>query len=341
MAFAQDFYLEIPNVASVHDAHWDTIGPVQIKLWSDLCDLLSEKHLEVDGVSYTLNVDWQPLLENCKSSYSTLKALHTLPKSSRTTENVNEILGKFPKGPTRLKVKVDGPREGSAASAAVADLVHNVFLIMNIAVPGSCDFYRARLIGEDHPPAISLSADNFEIALLRSFDRGWPCIGLIDLARVVSWFETVRPMATQIPKNPMERTLFACLHMARIDASAISIVWLFYAFESLLQTRPGENFSTIVARVCLLLEANNEQASIVRKRMRDLYNVRSAVVHGGFEVIHPLHNELLDDRVTDEFSKLIALNDWGQAFLLACIQKTIENGWMFPRFSEGIDGEPI
>jgi hypothetical protein len=99
--------------------------------------------------------------------------------------------------------------------------------------------------------------------------------------------------------NPMERVLFALLHFSKLDASPMEVVWLFYAFESLLQTNTGENFSSIVRRLCLLLEADVAQATLVKRKMRDLYNIRSAIVHGGFEITHPMHDEGLDERVQD------------------------------------------
>ena len=121
----------------------------------------------------------------------------------------------------------------------------------------------------------------------------------------------------------------------------MTVIWLFYAFESLLQTKVGENFSAIVSRLCLLLAATEEQARFVKKRMRALYNIRSAVVHGGFEVIHPMHDETLDFRIDDTYSELMKAADWGHAFLLAAIQQTIQNGWLFPHFSESISGAAV
>ena len=83
------------------------------------------------------------------------------------------------------------------------------------------------------------------------------------------------------------------------------VIWLFYAFESMLQTRVGEDFSAIVNRIGLLLNADEEQARLIRRKMRALYDVRSAIVHGGFEVIHPMHDGSLDKRADDDFGDLL------------------------------------
>src|SRR5262249_61251094 len=96
----------------------------------------------------------------------------------------------------------------------------------------------------------------------------------------------VRSAKAESPKPAIVRgaLLFALLHISKIETSPMTVIWLFYAFESLLQTRVGENFSSIVRRLCLLLEATKQQSELLKKNMRALYDIRSAIVHGGFEV---------------------------------------------------------
>jgi hypothetical protein len=121
----------------------------------------------------------------------------------------------------------------------------------------------------------------------------------------------------------------------------MSVIWLFYAFESLFQTRAGENLSAIVRRICLLLEADKQQSELLRKEFRSLYDIRSTIVHGGFEIIHPLHNEILDKRVNDSFFALLTAVDFGHAVLMACIQSIIERNWRVVIFDEKLSGDPI
>ena len=135
--------------------------------------------------------------------------------------------------------------------------------------------------------------------------------------------------------------MFALLHISKIETSPMTVIWLFYAFESLLQTRVGENFSSIVRRLCLLLEATKQQSELLKKNMRALYDIRSAIVHGGFEVTHPMHDDILDKRVDDTFGRILQATDYGYAVLLASIQKPIENGWRFPRFDEVVRDEAV
>jgi hypothetical protein len=211
---------------------------------------------------------------------------------------------------------------------------------MNIAAPASCDFYRASLQGERLDREISLSNYHCEAALLASWGLDWLPLKTLDLPEVISWFRSVRTGPSQVAKNPMEKVLFALMHMAKSDMSVMTVIWLFYAFESLLQTRAGENFSSMVRRLSLLLETDKHNSKLIRDGMRELYDLRSAIVHGGFELSHPSHNEILDKRLDDNFAKIQKATDFGYALLLAAVQKSIENNWQYPRFVETLVGGP-
>jgi hypothetical protein len=223
----------------------------------------------------------------------------------------------------------------------VESLIHDIFLMMNIAAPSCWDFYRASLVGGDRLVDISLSNFYFDAAIQFSLDGGWPPSRVLELDRVISWFDTIRQGASQVPQNRMEKVLFALLHISKTDTTPLVVIWLFYAFESLLQTRVGENVSMIVRRLCLLLEANQQQSELLRKRIRMLYDIRSAIVHGGFEVAHPMHNEVLDKRVEASFERLLDATIYGYAVLLASIQTMIERNWRFPCFEEVLRGDVV
>jgi hypothetical protein len=248
----------------------------------------------------------------------------------------------FPRRETTNTFEISGTLDAlSLAESIVESSVHDTFLMMNIACPGSCNFYRASILGFKSIFEVSLSHMHFESARIILQNEGWSREWALPLDQVILWFSKVRSNASQVPQNPMERVLFALLHIAKIDMSPMIVIWLFFAFESLFQTRIGENFSSLVKRLSLLLGSNQQEASLLKKRMRELYDLRSAIVHGGFEVAHPMHAESLDDRLTSNFTKLNDIADFGFAVLLCCIQRTIERGWRFPIFQEGIIGERI
>src|SRR5262249_8917388 len=188
--------------------------------------------------------------------------------------------------------------------------------------PGCCNFYGASIVGDTIEPNVSLSTDLFDSAAHVYRRQAWPKIGFIDLQTVIGWYKTVRHGASQIPSNPIERALFAILHI----------------FESLLQTKVGENCASLVRWLCLLLGTNDEQSNIVRRKMRELYDIRNAIVHGGYEITHPMRDDGLDKRAEESVMRILNAVDYGYAFPVAAIQTTIIKGWTFPRFDEIVVG---
>jgi Apea-like HEPN len=216
-------------------------------------------------------------------------------------------------------------------------VIHDAFLIMNIAAPGCCNFYRAKLVSEKSTTEISLSSSEFELCVLPSRRRPQTA-QFVPIGKVITWYESVRPTVGQIPTSATERTMFALLHLAKLDGEMLSVVWLFYALESLLQTKVGENFGSIVRRLTLLLQLTNNEIPTMKKQMRVLYDLRSAIVHGGFEVIHPMNDETMDERVSSVFGRLLTATEYGLVVLVAAIQKMAEENWPQLRFDEIIVG---
>jgi hypothetical protein len=86
----------------------------------------------------------------------------------------------------------------------------------------------------------------------------------------------------------------------------------------------------------LLLDGDAKQTSILKTKLRKLYDIRSAIVHGGFEVIHPMNHDVLDERASDEFGNLLSAMEIGYSVIKAAIQTIAENGWPDLRFDEVI-----
>jgi hypothetical protein len=336
------FNLVLPNAGrSGSDEGWQTLQPKYVDAWEAATTCLCEHHIVVGSNRYKVLIDWAGTLRHQKRYYSALRYIGRTRRD--TTAYIDRLLkARFPERPAHNPIQVESDSTADAYSLSVAEsAVYDSFLIMNIAAPGCCNFYRASLTGHRIEPNISLLNHVFESLVHVALRDTWPPVAFLPLEDVFTWYRSVRPSALQIPSNPMERVLFALFHLCKIDMSPIEVVWLFYAFESLLQTRVGESFSLVVKRLCLLLEADQKRSGIIRKKMRELYDIRSAIVHGGYEVTHPMHDAGLDERVTQTFVRETRAMDYGYALLVAAVQKTITNGWSYPRFSEVIQGEAI
>jgi hypothetical protein len=339
MTHSGKFELVLPSGGQTStDEGWQKYRPAFVNAWESAAVNLRTHKIIVGTDSYLVSVDWTSTLKRQKRYHAALRYIYR-----DKTPSVGRLLkARFPQHPARNPIEVSTENAKTPHFLSIAEsVVHDAFLTMNIAAPGCCNFYRASLLGDRIEPNVSMSSDIFDSALYVSLKDGWPEIAFLNLSRVVDWYHSVRNGAAQVPSNPMERVLFALLHLSRIDISPVEVVWLFYAFESLLQTRAGENFSSLVKRLCLLLNANEQQSGIVRRRMRDLYDIRSGIVHGGYEISHPMHDSALDKRTDESVMKILRAVDYGHAFLVAAIQKTILNDWRFPTFDEVISGDRL
>jgi hypothetical protein len=94
----------------------------------------------------------------------------------------------------------------------ISNFLENLYLAMNISVPGSCNFFDAsfksrrplELIGWRHrrePVRGNLSAQPFETAWNFSVDRGWPSHREIDLRQTWAWFQRNGFFALDVAKS--------------------------------------------------------------------------------------------------------------------------------------------
>jgi hypothetical protein len=219
----------------------------------------------------------------------------------------------------------------------VESYLYDLFIALNLALPGAADFFNVTVetLAPRQAERLDLSAFYFETAF-RSRHQ-WPTLRYINPETVSVWFNRVRTGFGQVPDTPVERALFAMLHVCRSSGRPEDIVWLFYAFESLLQTRVGENYSALLERVCLLLQPDGAQERLLRKNMRAMYDYRSAFVHGGLKIIHPMHNEVMDKRVEESYDKTVALSQYATKLLLGCFQRYIHEDWREVRFRTAVE----
>lgn len=331
---------------SASDQGWERLEPEHIAIWESALTLLNTRKLTLTDCVVKIEADWTSILKKHKRHYATMKRIHEGFKDDK--EFISAAKG-FPtrKAKVKLIAEIVGGKKGSRdsainlASGAVESYLHDCFLILNICAPGCCDFYRGTLLTIDQTTEVSLSNVHFEFALLGSFNNEWPKIRTLSLAQTIRWFDSVRAGVDQLPQSPMEKALFALLHISKLDITPMIVIWLFYAFESLLQTKAGENFASLVQRIISLLELDQGQSKTLRGKFRSLYNIRSAIVHGGFEVIHPMHDERLDKRVDENYERINDATGYGLTVLIAAVQSTILRDWKYPNFMETMYGIPI
>jgi hypothetical protein len=318
-----------------------------MQIWATADSLLRNYRIEHGSREVQISIDWHHVIESCRLYGSVMEELEGF--LARNLPLPEEVLRKFPDR-TEIAIEVQSTESKTPIgyfhpALYVENRLADVFLMMNIAEPGCCDFYLASLL-EQRTDArgfnntnISLSSTLFEIAQVHTLDGQWPYASSINLETVVRWFEKIRTGVRQLPQNQFEKVLFSILHLAYSDASSTSIIWLFYALETLLDTKPGENRAALERRLIVLLEPSEKERRKLKTKLRELYDYRSSVVHGGLSVASPLQLESLDEDFENEYRRMLELVEYGFALLLACLQKVALNGWTELRFKDVMEGQ--
>ncbi len=332
---------------SISDDNWEEIDAAHITIWEKAKSLFRVFEHKHGTGTIRIEFDWSPVLARLRQHYRIMSQIFD-PRVKKKDEKVL----RFPQRPVRVRCTVSVPRDKKAKDALASvhpalyyaeSTLHDLFLILNLAAPGSCSLWRAALrpprgharwLGSD----LSLSDYPFDNAYMGNYWNNWPAPKILELDKVAQWYRTVRNGINQIPENRAQKVLFALMHICKADAPLDTIIWLFYALETLFDTQPGENRRALTNRIGLILSPNDKQRSYLKDELRKLYDIRSGFAHGGREIAHPMNNEQLDKRVEGKFRELMYASEFGFAVLLTSVQSVIERGCAELSFKETLVG---
>jgi hypothetical protein len=185
-----------------------------------------------------------------------------------------------------IRLRVDGAELESQARSIADFYAHELFLLLNLAVPGS--------LGVVTP---QLDAYAFEVAWVAAMRNGWPAIEPLPLERVLAWYEGLKLGTSQRATAPAPRALFALLHLATLDPSEpAALLHLGHALAALEVDDP---------------------------RLASFFAAREAAVGGGASIIHPMHDESLDPALGDVDADAIAAADLAASVVVAAVQERI------------------
>lgn len=238
-------------------------------LWRSAAEVLRERAYVTPTGVVRVSVDWNPFVD--RDDDDDLVALDVRVADDRE--------------------KVD-PRD---VVSFVELFFHDVFLLLNLAVPGSFGGDVVILAdGEHRASEFELSARLFEYAWATSTRNGGPSIEPLPLADVVRWYDALQMGTQQLATTDVTKALFLLLHLARAE----------------------ENESASVLRLGQALEALSEGAP-------RFFEVRDAIVHGTAPVLHPMADDALDDRVDDASIELVNAADLAASIVVSAIQKRV------------------
>lgn len=182
-----------------------------------------------------------------------------------------------------IAVQVEGDVDRRDAPAYVELFFHDVFLLLNLATPGS---FAGRIVvtGSDlRVRPLALSSHAFRQAT-----------GTVPIETVVAWYDRLDLGARQIATDATSTALFQLLHLARAEEDEeIAIIRLARAAEALLG-RPDP--------------------------LRRLFELRDEIVQGVAPAYHPLHDDALDPQVEDATQEWIEVADAAARAVIAALQ---------------------
>jgi hypothetical protein len=322
------------------EEEWEIVEPTWIAYWKHAHSALRERTFQHDGVTIKVDLDWTPYSRR-------LLKRHNLMAPVRRGENADPQWFEKLDRPLKLKAtcSVGGKNKFSRhpwySEFFLKYYLYEVFMCANLACPGSADFLTLRLEGSagTESDRLGLSSYYFDEWLVESIRGGPLKVSVLDPVDVGRWIREVNPTVTQRAESGTQRALFAIYHMCHSDGRIDFVVWLFTALESLLSTRVGENFGGIVRRAALVLRLDGTAQKLLARQLRKLYDLRSAFVHGGYPVSHPLHYETIDPRLDGDYAEVLRASAYGFSLLAAILQAMIATKRHTLRFEERLDDD--
>jgi hypothetical protein len=191
----------------------------------------------------------------------------------------------------RLSLIVEGDLAHRDAPAFVELFLHDVYLLLNLAAPGTFGGVIAISGGELRTRELALSARVFRYA--KTTER-------LRLTSVQSWFDALHLGTSQVAAGAEATALFQLLHLARTaEDEEMSILRLASAAEALLG-RPHS--------------------------LRRLFELRDSLAAGRTAVFHPMHDDALDPRVEDATSEWIEVADAAAHAVVRELQRRVRGG---------------
>jgi hypothetical protein len=137
--------------SEVSDNHWEKRSADHIKCWEQASLLLSDWSHESKATLITIQVDWSPALRSYKRYFAAMKQVELARSSLVLTNNtydgspLEKAMKLFQKRRTKILVRVqveqkldDQLRVQNLHESVVASYLHDVFIQMSLAAPGSC-----------------------------------------------------------------------------------------------------------------------------------------------------------------------------------------------------------
>jgi len=329
---------------------WENISKLDNSMWSEAEKLLGKIVYQYGGSSVVVSSDLSVITSWYEHDLTRGKVLRNPQGFS---EEIRDSIWLDSEVILKCVVKFEGVvKFGDAqqrrAEVLVEKYLYDVFFVMNIALPGCCEFLNARVMANDGfalkyggAEALHLSSYSFELAHDNYLDGDVFAPRPLCLKDVFDWYQALNLGVSQKADTSTARAIFALLHMCKSEASIATVIWIFHALESIFSTRIGEGVPGITARMMFLLDLDSRYQKRLNKGLRELYDCRSAFVHGNYDVHHPMGNEQLDERLDDDRGDMYRVCSFGFNLIVLSLQNLISKGWVGLTVAESVVGVSI
>ena len=244
------WHIAIPHVGrQMSDQDWQIWEPSYVARWKAAQEIYSIVKMNYNDKSYVIKFDFSNIINAIQHLIAVMTDLVVNKNPNAYADFSHEgaiisvecisILDKFDK-----KKKYD-------CQCLVEILLYEIFLVMNISAPGSCDLSRSNITSS--PPEFGLRSRlyqkdinlhnwPFESSIYEIEKFPWLRLKSIDVLSVSKWIRHHSHHGKMIPETSAARCLFALFYLSKTDVEPTSIIWIFYALESIFQCKVGDNF---------------------------------------------------------------------------------------------------
>lgn len=269
-------------------------------------DLLSERAWAMEGGIVRMRIDWLPLLERRR-----------LDANAEIDPDAEEALEEAPL--VDVFAELIDPRENAHpmdVTAFVPLFLHESFLMLNVAVPGSFGGRMRWSCGVLENQELVFDARVFELGWVRAVANGWPSIEPLSLSAVKAWYDNLGIGIQQLATTGTASALFHLLYLARSEEDDLmSVIRLALALESVFDARGaflGPRIESVLGRTDSL-----------RGSLRRFLDDRDAMVVGIAPVAHPMYDDGLDARADDASLDYTEIVDFASSVIVGALQQQV------------------
>lgn len=205
----------------------------------------------------------------------------------------------------------------------------DLLVMANVARVGSIELSHSAILQDDQKIKYSslprMDALSLQRAAEASQSMGWPQLQSLDIQSVWSWAENHRDMLEGFDGTAMGRALcaFSRLFEHKTADEPMQLLWALIGLEALYSKGTADILQQVREKSQALLGRQQD----FKKRINDMYKVRSSFVHGTLDFPGLYLFRDADEAVGEYDTNLNSAIPVAVAVLIATIQEVIRRNW--------------